>query len=93
MQLVPPVGSLRMVLLSSEQKPLSPDLPHGLWDCGYLEGGEHVLIVDGHLVAVGDGEGVAGLLAGGECLIDQLCATGCSERRIWRRPPVERWCR
>ena len=37
-----------------------------------LEGGDHVLVIDGDLGAVGDGEGVAGLLAAGEVGRDEL---------------------
>ena len=56
-------------------------LADGLGDCGELVGGVGVLIVDGDLGAAGEGEDVAGLLAGGgELGIEKLGALrgGCA---------------
>src|ERR1700735_2905296 len=44
----------------------------GLGDGGDLKGVEAILVVDGGLVAVGEGKGVACLLAGGEILGEHL---------------------
>jgi hypothetical protein len=41
-------------------------LAQRLRHCGGLVAGVHVLIIDGHLGAVGQGKGVTRLLAGGE---------------------------
>src|SRR3984885_15862847 len=48
----------------------------GLGDGGDLKGVEAVLVVDGGLVAVGDGEGIAGLLPAGEVLGEYLGCEG-----------------
>ena len=55
----------------------------GLRDCGDLERGKHVLVIDGHLGAVRDAEGVAGLLAGRKGGLDELGGLRGGSAGLW----------